>query len=139
MLILFSRLRTVVFLALLGVVGIVAYWQALNGYFLSDDFVSVLHMQRMDEDFNVLLRDFWSNWGGVPTTLFFRPLVSVTLYLDHCLWGWDAGGYHLTNIIMHVGSGMLLFLIARRLGGGGRGAWSCFCFFGCSVVSHLAA
>lgn len=73
MLILFSRLRTVVFLALLGVVGIVAYWQALNGYFLSDDFVSVLHMQRMDEDFNVLLRDFWSNWGGRAYDVVFSP------------------------------------------------------------------
>lgn len=109
-----NRLTSVLVLLLLAL-GVAAYWPALLGFFLSDDFVHVQHMQRMDEDIHVLLKNFWSNWLDVPTTLFYRPLVSVTLYLDHLLWGWRPVGYHLTNMLMHAPTGALVFLIAQSL------------------------
>lgn len=104
--------------ALLFVVGLAAYWPALDGFFLSDDFVHVQYMQRMDADIMVLLKNFWSNWLDVPTTLFYRPLVSVTLYADHLIWGWSPVGFHLTNVLMHAGTAVFIFLIARILSAG---------------------
>ncbi|MDZ7593970.1 MAG: hypothetical protein U0932_04900 [Thiobacillus sp.] len=106
---------TTILASVLLVLGIVAYWAALYGFFLSDDFVHVQYLQRMDADINVLLKNFWSNWLDVPTTLFYRPLISVTLYLDHLIWGWRPLGYHLTNILMHGGNGILVFLLAQRI------------------------
>lgn len=106
---------TTMLASVLLVLGIVAYWAALHGFFLSDDFVHVQYLQRMDADINVLLKNFWSNWLDVPTTLFYRPLISVTLYLDHLIWGWRPLGYHLTNLLMHGGNGILVFLLAQRI------------------------
>lgn len=108
-------LRLIFVPALLFVVGLAAYWPALDGFFLSDDFVHVQYMQRMDADIMVLLKNFWSNWLDVPTTLFYRPLVSVTLYADHLIWGWNPVGFHLTNALMHAGTAVFVFQIARIL------------------------
>jgi len=126
-----SKFRSVLLAMLLCALGIAAYWQALRGYFLSDDFVHLLYMQRVDDDIYVLLKNFWSNWLDIPTTLFFRPLVSVTLYVDHLLWGWRPEGYHLTNIVIHAMNGVLIFLISRRLAGRGEaGGQIVFAFLG---------
>lgn len=110
----FFRLTVLPVLSIM-LLGLVVYWPALDGFFLSDDFVHVQYMQRMDADIMVLLKNFWSNWLDVPTTLFYRPLVSVTLYLDHLIWGWSPMGFHLTNVLMHAGTAVFVFLIARKL------------------------
>lgn len=110
-----NALRLISVPALLFVVGLAAYWPALDGFFLSDDFVHVQYMQRMDTDIMVLLKNFWSNWLDGPTTLFYRPLVSVTLYADHLIWGWNPVGFHLTNVLMHAGTAAFVFQIARIL------------------------
>lgn len=41
---------------------------------------------------------------------FFRPLTSLTLALDHGLWGAHALGYHVTNLVLWLA---LLFLVHR--------------------------
>src|SRR5205085_616472 len=33
---------------------------------------------------------------------YYRPLVSVSFYLDHRLWGHTPFGYHQTNILIHL-------------------------------------
>ena len=106
---------TAMLASVLLVLGVIAYWPALHGFFLSDDFIHLQYSQFMDEDINVLLKNFWSNWLDVPTTLFYRPLISVTLYLDHLIWGWRPVGYHLTNVLMHGANGILVFLLAQRI------------------------
>src|SRR5690349_8493806 len=43
------------------------------------------------------------------------PLSWMTLGMDYTLWGMDARGYHLTNLVLHAANTALVFLIARRL------------------------
>ena len=31
-----------------------------------------------------------------------RPLLRLSFFLDHALWGTDAAGFHLTNLALHV-------------------------------------
>jgi|GEM_PF-2992444 len=102
------------YILLLIIIGFMSYWTALKGDFLSDDYVHVYFMQKMDNDIEVLLKNFYSNWLDIPTTAFYRPLISVTLYIDHLIWGWNPFGYHLTNIIFHLFNGVLAFLIASN-------------------------
>src|SRR6266516_4577150 len=44
-----------------------------------------------------------------------QPLSWVSLGLDYTLWGLDPLGYHLTNLVLHLTSAAVLFLLARRL------------------------
>src|SRR5262249_54493954 len=44
-----------------------------------------------------------------------HPLTWVSLQLDATLYGNRAGGYHLSNLIIHVASTISLFLVLRRM------------------------
>jgi tetratricopeptide (TPR) repeat protein len=46
------------------------------------------------------------------------PLTWLSLMLDFQLYGFNAGGHHLTNVLLHAATTVLLFLVLRRLTGG---------------------
>ncbi len=47
-----------------------------------------------------------------------HPLTWVSLLLDAQCWGTSfAGGYHLTNVLLHAANAVLLFLLLRRMTG----------------------
>src|ERR1051325_8616141 len=43
------------------------------------------------------------------------PLSWMTLGLDYELWGMNAAGYHLTNLLLHVANAVAIYFVARRL------------------------
>lgn len=43
-----------------------------------------------------------------------RPLISLSLAVNHALGGLDPIGYHVWNVAVHVGVGVLLFGVVRR-------------------------
>jgi len=43
------------------------------------------------------------------------PVTWLTFGVDHALWGMNAFGYHLTNILLHAASAALFYLLALRL------------------------
>jgi tetratricopeptide (TPR) repeat protein len=45
----------------------------------------------------------------------YQPLSWLTLSLDYTLWGLDPLGYHLTNLILHIASSLLVYWLALRL------------------------
>jgi tetratricopeptide (TPR) repeat protein len=47
----------------------------------------------------------------------YHPLTMISLMVDYDFHGVQAGGYHLTNVLVHALSGVVLFLILRRMTG----------------------
>jgi len=47
----------------------------------------------------------------------YHPLTMISLRLDYQLHGLHAGGYHLTNVLLHTASAILLFLLLRQMTG----------------------
>ncbi|MEP6729227.1 MAG: tetratricopeptide repeat protein [bacterium] len=43
------------------------------------------------------------------------PLSWMTLGLDYSLWGMNPAGYHLTNILLHAATAVVVFFVARRV------------------------
>lgn len=43
------------------------------------------------------------------------PLSWMTLGLDYELWGMNPSGYHLTNLLLHTASAVVVYFVARRL------------------------
>jgi len=41
----------------------------------------------------------------------YRPVLSLTYFLDHALWGTMAPGYHLTNLVLHLLNVVLVFAL----------------------------
>ena len=48
---------------------------------------------------------------------FWHPLTWLSLMFDYQLFGLNAGGYHLTNLILHILSALLLFWLFNRMTG----------------------
>ena len=48
---------------------------------------------------------------------FWHPLTWLSLMLDYQLYGLNPGGYHLTNLILHILSTLLLFWLFNRMTG----------------------
>ncbi len=95
--------------------------------FFGDDYI---HIERLEEIRSgslsralqtwVLRSDDTGAWW-TPEELaigYFRPLVSLALYLDHSFWGVIPFGYHLSNMGLHILTTLLLYGIARMILGG---------------------
>jgi protein O-mannosyl-transferase len=62
----------------------------------------------------------WDNMRWAFTNLdagFWHPLTWISLMFDSLLFGVHPAGYHLTNLLLHIASSVLLFLLLRQLTG----------------------
>ena len=105
----------VVVLAIAGV-----YIDALGGPFLWDDRLLVLDAPLVEKSAALteyLKNPFWMGAGAQPhDTSYYRPLVTMSFALDHRLHASNPGGYHLTNVLLHLGCALLVLALLRRAG-----------------------
>src|SRR5438876_410804 len=62
----------------------------------------------------------WENVQAIFTRPYFQNFLPLHLFsylLDHALWGENAGGYHLSSLLIHALNSVLCFLVVRRLSG----------------------
>lgn len=97
-----ARLRPFILFALLT---FAAYGALLNSYFLSDDFVQVGRALEGNATF------IWGREAGG----FFRPLFTLSYFLDAKLWGANPFGYHLTNTLLHTLASLLVYHFTLKL------------------------
>lgn len=84
-----------------------------------------------DDPWYVLHNPLVDSWS--PTNLWqiatrpvvrnYAPLTMFGLLIQHSLWGLWAGGYHLTNIVLHAVNSVLVYLLIRQLSGRRPIAW----------------
>ncbi|HEY9713044.1 MAG TPA: hypothetical protein V6C72_06220, partial [Chroococcales cyanobacterium] len=104
-------------LAAISIITFAAYWDVLFNFFLGDDYGLIVWIKAAMHDPSLLWRDFHGSWLGSPTTKFYRPMISVTILLDHFLYGYDATGYHVTNVLSLVATSICLYFIVRAVAG----------------------
>ncbi|MEY2491745.1 MAG: protein O-mannosyl-transferase [Verrucomicrobiota bacterium] len=54
----------------------------------------------------------------------YRPVQDLSLMVDYYFWNTDPSGFHLTNILLHVASGLLLYRLLILLFRKGAGIWN---------------
>jgi protein O-mannosyl-transferase len=96
------------------------YGRALSNPFSSyDDFLQIVNNPGLATWHEVVYHlrtnvwftdDFRSSAGSS-----YRPLYWISLALDRKVWGLNAFGFHLTNLLLHWINGVMLFTILRRL------------------------
>jgi hypothetical protein len=82
-----------------------AYANVLDNFFLSDDFVTLARLA--GGDFSPV---YAPTQGGL-----FRPLFTLSHFLDLRLWGLNPFGFHLTNVVLHAANACLTYAVAKRL------------------------
>ncbi len=96
------------------------YGKTLSFDFVYDDFMTILDNPAITSLKNI--RDFFfdRNSAAIPASPLaheiYRPLKTLSIALDHALYGFNASGYHATNLLLHACVGLLLFHILELLG-----------------------
>lgn len=107
------RLPRIAFaLALLATAA--AYWPSLSGGYIFDDFPNIvdnkaLHVTEPSPG-NLAAAALSS-----PSSSFKRPLASLSFAANYLVDGLDPFGMKLTNLVIHLLNGLLVFLLARQL------------------------
>jgi Flp pilus assembly protein TadD len=57
--------------------------------------------------------EFYREFGGRA----YRPIPEVSFALDYAVWGLDTLGFHLTNVLVHMGNCALAYVLACRIFG----------------------
>jgi tetratricopeptide (TPR) repeat protein len=85
--------------------GIVAYSNSLRGPFIFDDLAAICD----NPDFGGT-----SVFGFTSTTLTARPVLWLSFKINFAIAGFRVEAYHVTNLLIHLAVGLLLFGIVRR-------------------------
>jgi tetratricopeptide (TPR) repeat protein len=110
-----AALKQCAAILLLGAAVFVAYAPALRGGFLFDD-DSLLSQSRPVQAANGLYLMWFTT-----QPLDYWPVTNSSFWLEWRLWGLQPLGYHVTNVLLHVASAVLIWAILRRLHA--PGAW----------------
>ena len=97
----------------LGLLVVVCYLPAmLWGEFVWDD------NQYIKSDPVEEVSGLWQIWfspGTTGTEDHYLPLLYTTFWLEHKLWGFEAAGYHIVNVLLHMANTLLVWHVLRRL------------------------
>ena len=109
--------RTLFGIILLLVLGIAVYANSLWGVLFWDDEVTVINNVFIRKPFLYLKDIFLGTYhsGSGEALNFYRPLATLSFALDYHFWQLNAFGYHLSNVILHLFSGILLFLLLKQI------------------------
>jgi protein O-mannosyl-transferase len=99
-----------------------AYAQAPQGGFVWDDQPliekSASVQSRSSTAAALFLKPFWDRSEQTePTSVYYRPVTTMTYWLDQRISGGDPSWFHLVNVLLHLGCVTLVFLLALRAGG----------------------
>ncbi|MEW5735635.1 MAG: tetratricopeptide repeat protein [Thermodesulfobacteriota bacterium] len=114
-----AKARLIIAALFLAVCAAAAYAGSLGAPFVLDDNWNILD--------NPSIRSLWPPWqaltGSPDTGVAGRPLVNLSLAVNHALSGDNPAGYRALNIAIHAACGIVLFLLLRMLfsGSGGIG------------------
>jgi tetratricopeptide (TPR) repeat protein len=105
--------------AVLALVAFLAYANSLGGDFVYDDKRQILMNPLIQEPplyAKALVSDVWAfkGDGKTVTSNYWRPTFTAWSILNFRLFGRDPFGWHLLNILLHVGVCMLAYLLLRR-------------------------
>ena len=87
----------------------IVYFPSLNGGFIWDDELFVTKNQ-ITTSSDGLYR-FWCTNDPID----YWPLTNSTFWIEWRLWGMNSTGYHVTNLLLHIATAIMIWIILRKL------------------------
>ena len=96
-----------------------AYVNSLNNSFIFDDKALIVNnpfIKSQKLPVEIFKKDIFEHWVGKASFgLMYRPMQVLSYWFDYKIWGLNTVGFHLTNIILHLLNGILIYLILLKL------------------------
>lgn len=113
--------RDLLILCLFAVLGSAIYSNCFSNSFHYDDEAVVVYNRNIQSLKNI--PDFFTNPEMISAdphiTRHYRPLVVLSYAINYAMGGLNPVGYHVVNLVFHVGTAFLVFLIVKAMLGGG--------------------
>lgn len=137
--------RTMLVLGLLALLVGLVYANSLRNGFVYDDHILIAKNQlikRLDALPTYFLTNWWAGAelalgrgspegeGTAPGDRRYRPLALATFAFNYALGGTTPAGYHVVNVLLHIGVTWLVYLLAVQLGWSPAGAAVAAALFG---------
>jgi hypothetical protein len=107
------RQRNIIFCLILVMVTLAVYWQVGEYEFVSfDDGMYVSENQRVQQGLTAESIKWAFGFTGIA---YWHPLTWLSHMLDVQLYGLEPGMHHITNLILHILNGLLLFLVLKGM------------------------
>ena len=113
-----ERKFSLIFLAAAALVLLLVYRDSFQNSFHYDDFHSIVENPHIRSLVNI--PDFFRQpemFSGIPERAMYRPLLLTTYALNFWFGEYGVWGYHLVNLIIHLGCVLLVFLLGREMHG----------------------
>ncbi len=101
-------------LPLIIFISILLYINTLCNTFVYDD-VYIITENYLIKTLKNLPRLFQKEYLLLSGELSYRPVVTLTYFIDHAIWKINPFGYHLTNIILHTINVFLFYRFVRNI------------------------
>lgn len=92
----------------------IVYWSGLGGEFFFDDQANIHHVEELKLD-SLSLAALKEAWGAGVAGPGGRPVAQITFALNYFFDGLSPYSYKVTNLVIHLAAGILIFLVARCL------------------------
>ncbi len=108
------------FLLVSSALVIILYWRSFSSPFLYDDLDQIVKNSSL-ESWRAFTQHFLLRPVSLTTSFsgqggsIYRPLFWLSLFIDRSVWEVAAGGFHATNVALHLLNGNLAFALLRRL------------------------
>ena len=103
-------------ISILILLTFLSYSPSLKNYFVWDD-VFFIAQNNYIKDLSFLPQYFYSakTYSSRPNYYIYRPLRTLTFALEYKIWGLNAFGFHLTNILLHILNVLMAYFLVSRL------------------------
>ncbi|MDO8743495.1 MAG: tetratricopeptide repeat protein [Candidatus Brocadiaceae bacterium] len=108
-----KKIRLILF-ALITVLPVLIYLNSLGNTFVYDDYLTITNNYFIRE-WRYLSAFFSQKYFAISNELTYRPIVTLSYFVDYALWQLRPWGYHLTNLIIHTLNVYLVYFTAYHL------------------------
>ena len=99
---------------ILGLFGIAVHLPALSGELIWDD-ASLVRDNPFIKSPLLILETFRHYLALDGSSTHYRPIQNISYFFDYLVWNADPFGFHLSNVLWHVGGGILLYFLLLGL------------------------
>ncbi|MFN3531757.1 MAG: tetratricopeptide repeat protein [Candidatus Brocadia sp.] len=95
-------------------ISVLLYINSLSNAFVYDD-VYIITENYLIKSLGNLPKLFQKDYLLLSGELSYRPIVTLSYFIDHAIWQLDPLGYHLTNIILHTINVFLFYCLIKSI------------------------
>lgn len=99
---------------ILSAISAIIFCNSLGNAFVYDDSVTIVN-NTLIKDWRNFSKIFSFNYFILSGELSYRPIVTLSYFIDYSIWGLNPSGFHFTNILLQVCNVLLFYAFLRMI------------------------